>query len=66
MTTLEDILDKYINESKSTVERGDKFERLVQAFLTTDVQWKALRRGVAVDAVAGGHRPRHGHRPGGP
>lgn len=41
MTTLEDILDKYINESRSTVERGDKFERLVQAFLRTDVQWAA-------------------------
>ncbi len=41
VTTLEDILDRYLNESKSTVDRGDKFERLVQAFLKTDVQWSA-------------------------
>ena len=41
MTTLEDILDKYINESRSMVEQGDKFERLVQSFLKVDTQWAA-------------------------
>ncbi len=38
-STVEELLDKFLFESDSTVERGAKFERLIKAFLLNDVQW---------------------------
>ena len=38
-STVEELLDKFLFESQSTVERGAKFERLIKAFLLNDVQW---------------------------
>jgi predicted helicase len=58
VTTLEDILDDYLFKSTSTTERGTKFERLIESFLTTDVQWAALYDEVWMWNDWPGH---HGH-----
>ncbi|WP_260115349.1 DEAD/DEAH box helicase family protein [Ornithinimicrobium sp. INDO-MA30-4] len=38
-STVEELLEKFLLESQSTVERGSKFERLIKSFLLNDVEW---------------------------
>ena len=48
-STVEELLDKFLFESQSTVERGAKFERLIKAFLLRAIDLRLLDSLITAD-----------------